>query len=501
VDPTGYAAEYSGPSVVDFINSSGGDSSFASRKKLAAASGIDNYRGTAEQNTKLLGLLRGQEQAPEPKAKVVSTPATTSSRSSSTASSGSSSSSTNHSVVDYMTAQGADSSFANRKALAQQVGISNYSGTAEQNLELLSALSGNPKPALSTSSTVKAGQQSAKENPSYYVNGSSSSQSRSSSTTTTIYGIDVDTYNSMPDFAKEAARTYYNETYYPSYSGGSSSSYNAPVSSTQTSTEPTKEKEGYFEFIGNTFADAWDYATTDLLGDMKETTQTIVTNEVEAFKEKHSSLESAASYWSMGYTDPFVAAYHAEPFSEEYFISEAEALLNVGTAGLGGALLKTTTQTTVNASKPIIQKSADWVETAAKNVLGGKGMGNGGVLDNANFAQKTYNANKFSDEGIKYYSSVAGRPIKNVDDLVGALKNGELKPSQVPIDYVVKDGNTLILNTRSSQALTQAGIPRNQWNAVNRTGNDMYEQMLTDQLTRNKLDFSGTPTVRPSGQK
>ncbi|AVK84465.1 hypothetical protein C3943_13235 [Lysinibacillus sp. B2A1] len=128
-------------------------------------------------------------------------------------------------------------------------------------------------------------------------------------------------------------------------------------------------------------------------------------------------------------------------------------------------------------------------------------LDNGGVLDSANFAQKTYNPNKFSDEGIKYYSSIAGRPIKNVDDLVDALRNGEIKPSQVPIDYIEREGNTLILNTRSSIALTQAGIPRNQWNAVNRTGNEMYEQMLTDQLVRNKLTSSGTPTVRPSGAK
>ena len=128
-------------------------------------------------------------------------------------------------------------------------------------------------------------------------------------------------------------------------------------------------------------------------------------------------------------------------------------------------------------------------------------LDNGGVLDSANFAQKTYNPNKFSDEGIKYYSSLAGRPIKNVDDLVDALRNGDIKPSQVPIDYIEREGNTLILNTRSSIALTQAGIPRNQWNAVNRTGNEMYEQMLTDQLVRNKLTSSGTPTVRPSGAK
>lgn len=66
------------------------------------------------------------------------------------------------------------------------------------------------------------------------------------------------------------------------------------------------------------------------------------------------------------------------------------------------------------------------------------------MLDTANFAQKTYNPNKFSHEGIKYYSSIAGRPIKNVDDLVDALKNGEIKPSQVPIDYIEREGNTLI---------------------------------------------------------
>ncbi len=125
----------------------------------------------------------------------------------------------------------------------------------------------------------------------------------------------------------------------------------------------------------------------------------------------------------------------------------------------------------------------------------------GGVLDNANFSQKTYNPNKFSDEGIKYYSEIAGEKIQNVGDLVDALKSGKISTSQVPIDYVARDGNTLILNTRSSQSLTQAGIPRNQWNAVNRTGNDLYEELLTNQLNRNKLTSEGIQTVRPSGQR
>ena len=94
---------------------------------------------------------------------------------------------------------------------------------------------------------------------------------------------------------------------------------------------------------------------------------------------------------------------------------------------------------------------------------------------------------------------MAGKPINTVDDLASALKNGTIKPSDVRIDYIVRDGNTLILNTRSSQALTQAGIPRSQWNAVNQTENQLFEDMLTGQLSRNGLTSAGTPTVRMSG--
>lgn len=127
-----------------------------------------------------------------------------------------------------------------------------------------------------------------------------------------------------------------------------------------------------------------------------------------------------------------------------------------------------------------------------------KGTGNTGVLDNANFAQKTYSST-FSKDGIEIYSKLAGKPINTIDDLASALKNGTIKASDVPIDYIVRDGNTLMLNTRSSQALTQAGIPRSQWNAVNQTGNSLFEDMLTGQLSRNGLTSSGTSTVRLSG--
>lgn len=72
------------------------------------------------------------------------------------------------------------------------------------------------------------------------------------------------------------------------------------------------------------------------------------------------------------------------------------------------------------------------------------------------------------------------------------------------LEFPVKntnDGNTLILNTRTSQALTQAGIPRSQWVAIDRTGNQLFEQLLDGQLSRNKLTSEGISTVRPGGKK
>jgi RHS repeat-associated protein len=112
----------------------------------------------------------------------------------------------------------------------------------------------------------------------------------------------------------------------------------------------------------------------------------------------------------------------------------------------------------------------------------------GGVLDDANYAQTTF-SQTFSDGG-----AFAG---KTVDEVAAALRSGDLKPADVPIQYVVKDGNTLILNTPSAQALEQAGIPRSQWNSVNVTGDAAAEARLSGQLQRNNLTSAGTPTVAP----
>lgn len=49
---------YNGVSIVDALNQIGVDSSFSYRLKLANSNGISNYSGTAEQNTKMLEMLK-----------------------------------------------------------------------------------------------------------------------------------------------------------------------------------------------------------------------------------------------------------------------------------------------------------------------------------------------------------------------------------------------------------------------------------------------------------
>ena len=78
---------------------------------------------------------------------------------------------------------------------------------------------------------------------------------------------------------------------------------------------------------------------------------------------------------------------------------------------------------------------------------------NGDVLEGANYVQKTYRS-LFSENG-----TFTG---KTVQDIAAALHSRVLQPSDIPIEYIVRERNKLILNTRSSQVLVQAGIPRSQ---------------------------------------
>jgi hypothetical protein len=123
-----------------------------------------------------------------------------------------------------------------------------------------------------------------------------------------------------------------------------------------------------------------------------------------------------------------------------------------------------------------------YIDTTAADILVHNDCPPGVDINAARFAQKSY-SEAFSKRGL-----FRGQTI---DDVAGQLESGALSPDDVPINVVVRDGNTLITNTRSAQALTRAGIPRASWNVVDQTGNPLYENLVSGQLSRNGLTSSG----------
>lgn len=83
---------YTGTSIVDYLKSVGQDSSYSNRTKLATQHGIQNYQGTAQQNTQLLRILN--------KPVTTSTSATTPTRTTTTPSSVVTPSPTNNPLVN-----------------------------------------------------------------------------------------------------------------------------------------------------------------------------------------------------------------------------------------------------------------------------------------------------------------------------------------------------------------------------------------------------------------
>lgn len=113
--PSKPSGNYTGNSIVEYLNSIGKNSSFHARRIYAAQYGIKNYTGTASQNTQLLNAMRGNK---KPTASSYY-PAFNST-----------------SIVDGLKKIGVDNSFANRKKIAKANGIGNYKGTSSQNNKL-----------------------------------------------------------------------------------------------------------------------------------------------------------------------------------------------------------------------------------------------------------------------------------------------------------------------------------------------------------------------------
>ena len=114
-------------------------------------------------------------------------------------------------------------------------------------------------------------------------------------------------------------------------------------------------------------------------------------------------------------------------------------------------------------------------------VLGFASEGEGGLA----FSQTTASP-WFSAEG-----DFAGFTIS---DVAGALRDGTLAPSDVPVQTVTIDGNTLIVNTRSALALMQAGIEQSDWTLVDMTGDAETMNNIQVRLGNNGLTYAGTST-------
>ncbi|MEK9206850.1 MAG: hypothetical protein AAB922_00055, partial [Patescibacteria group bacterium] len=77
IQPAGMpVSTYTGPSIVDYLSSIGKPSDITSRKLLAQSLGIQNYRGTAQENTQMLDTLR-KSAPPTPPAQSTAPIATT----------------------------------------------------------------------------------------------------------------------------------------------------------------------------------------------------------------------------------------------------------------------------------------------------------------------------------------------------------------------------------------------------------------------------------------
>jgi hypothetical protein len=56
------------------------------------------------------------------------------------------------------------------------------------------------------------------------------------------------------------------------------------------------------------------------------------------------------------------------------------------------------------------------------------------------------------------------------------------------VNYVERNGTKVVTDTRTSQALERAGVPKDEWGWVNKTGDRITEGRVDRALNKSKLD-------------
>lgn len=87
---------------------------------------------------------------------------------------------------------------------------------------------------------------------------------------------------------------------------------------------------------------------------------------------------------------------------------------------------------------------------------------------------------------------------QTIGDVAGGLRAGKIHPGDLPVDVMVRNGETIGLNTRSMLALRRGGIDPADWILNDVTGVPGMERLLTERLLRNQLT-GGTDVLRITG--
>jgi RHS repeat-associated protein len=86
---------------------------------------------------------------------------------------------------------------------------------------------------------------------------------------------------------------------------------------------------------------------------------------------------------------------------------------------------------------------------------------------------------------------------KTIGHVARLLRTGAIQPDAIPVRYVVRpNGTPLIVDTRSSLALTRARIPQGQWRLINASPDVELQQHITNRLNENGLSDEGTEVLR-----
>jgi hypothetical protein len=103
---------------------------------------------------------------------------------------------------------------------------------------------------------------------------------------------------------------------------------------------------------------------------------------------------------------------------------------------------------------------------AAKNIVKSKG-GRSYDLSPGDPAKPA----KFGQRGVSPEFSKKGRfSGADIDDVAAKLRDGDLLPADVPVQYVWVNGEKVVVNNRSATVLSKAGIPQDKWVMEDMTG-------------------------------